>query len=105
MSKYPGEIEVFLNKEAMNKMREDHFEYDSKTYGLPKNEYDLLLGELNSYFLEKEIIFTDFDEEIYDGEELKKIYNACLSVKDKIPKFFEAIEKAYTLETIAFVYM
>lgn len=89
----------------MSKMREDHSEKDSKIYGMPKNEYDLLLGELNSYFLEKDIIFTDFDEEIYDGEELNKIYNACLPVRDKIPKFFEAIESAHALETIAFVYM
>lgn len=105
MSKYPGKIEVFLNKGAMQKLREEHTENDSKTYGMPKDEYDLLLGKLNEHFLEHGIIFSDFNEEIYEGEDLRKLHELCLSVKDSIPKTYEAIEQAFKLDTIAFIYM
>lgn len=80
MNKYKGSIDIFKDTDLGN----------IEKIILPKDECDLLLGKLNEYFLQKDIIFTDYDSEIIEENDMDRFCDLLSVYKQKLPVLFSA---------------
>lgn len=80
INKYKGSIDIFKDTDQGN----------VEKIILPNDECDLLLGKLNEYFLQKDIIFTDYDSEIIEENDMDRFCDLLSVYKQELPVLFSA---------------
>lgn len=98
-------IEVFLRKDVNSMAIEDCTDKDIRDTLLPDEEADLMLNELNDTFAEQGLLFGEWEDEIYDGEELKHAMEVVSQYKDRLPVLYTEIKRAYDLDTVAIIHL
>ncbi len=98
----PGyNIRVYLNKEAMFKELEEQTDADVKITILPIAEADLMIGDLCEEFQNQDIYFSEFENDCYEGANLRHLYDVLSGYKEQLPVLYGEVKKAYELDTLA----
>lgn len=98
-------IQVFLRKDVNSMNVEDCTDKDISDTLLPDGEVALMLHDLNDTFAEQGLLFGEFEEEIYCGEELKHAMEVVSQYKERLPVLYTEIKRAYDLDTVALIYL
>lgn len=98
-------IQVFLRKDVNSMDIDDCTDKDIRDTLLPDGEVALMLNDLNDAFVEQGLLFDEFEEEIYSGDELKHAMEVVSQYKERLPVLYTEIKRAYDLDTVALIYL